>query len=59
MRFLTDYINGDTYFKCDYENHNLDRVRNQIALVKDMEKNYAKMNNIVRKISNNKKLIKK
>ena len=59
IRFLTDYINGDTYFKCDYENHNLDRVRNQIALVKDMEKNYVYMNNIVRKISNTKRLIKK
>jgi len=37
IRFLNDYINGDTYFKIDYETHNLDRARNQIALVKDME----------------------
>ena len=59
IRFLTDYINGDTYFKCDYENHNLDRVRNQIALVKDMEKNYINMNNIVRNLTSGKKLIKK
>ena len=58
IRFLTDYINGDTYFKCNYENHNLDRVRNQIALVKDMEKNYSYMNNIVRHISN-RKILKK
>lgn len=58
IRFLTDYINGDTYFKCDYENHNLDRVRNQIALVKDMEKNYSNMNNIVRDITN-RKILKK
>ncbi|MBQ3021146.1 MAG: phosphotransferase [Bacilli bacterium] len=56
IRFLTDYINGDTYFKCNYENHNLDRVRNQIALVKDMEKNYVNMNNIVRKIAYGKSL---
>lgn len=56
IRFLTDYINGDTYFKCDYENHNLDRVRNQIALVKDMEKNYVNMNNIVRNLTTKKKL---
>ena len=51
MRFLTDYINGDTYFKCDYENHNLDRARNQIALVKNMEKNYIQMDNIVKNIA--------
>lgn len=47
MRFLTDYINGDTYFKCDYKNHNLDRCRNQIALAKDMENKYEYMNNII------------
>ena len=48
MRFLNDYINGDTYFKCKYENHNLDRARNQIALVKDMELHYDEMLDIVR-----------
>ena len=37
IRFLNDYINGDTYFKTNYEKHNLDRARNQIALVKDIE----------------------
>ena len=37
MRFLNDYINGDTYFKIDYPTHNLDRARNQLALVKDIE----------------------
>lgn len=37
MRFLDDYLNGDTYFKCNYENHNLDRARNQIKLVEDIE----------------------
>ena len=37
IRFLNDYINGDTYFKINYEKHNLDRARNQIALVKDIE----------------------
>ncbi len=48
MRFLNDYINGDTYFKCKYEKHNLDRARNQIALVKDMELHYDEMLDIVR-----------
>lgn len=59
MRFLTDYINGDTYFKCDYETHNLDRSRNQIALAKDMEEKYEIMDSIVKEIvSRNKPIIK-
>ena len=37
MRFLEDYINGDLYFKCDYATHNLDRARNQLKLVEDIE----------------------
>lgn len=36
VRFLTDYINGDVYFKTKYPGHNLDRARNQIALAKDI-----------------------
>lgn len=45
MRFLNDYINGDVYFKTDYYNHNLDRARNQLALVKDIEKKLPYINN--------------
>ena len=37
IRFLNDYINGDTYFKTNYEKHNLDRARNQLRLVQDIE----------------------
>lgn len=40
-RFLTDYLNGDTYFKCKKINHNLFRTRAQIALAKDV---FGKMN---------------
>ncbi|MBQ7795828.1 MAG: aminoglycoside phosphotransferase family protein [Lachnospiraceae bacterium] len=36
IRFLTDYLNGDTYFKIHRENHNLDRARNQFKLVTDI-----------------------
>ena len=36
IRFLTDYLNGDTYFKIHREHHNLDRARNQFKLVADM-----------------------
>lgn len=47
MRFLTDYLEGDTYFKITRENHNLDRCRTQFKLVSDMEKQWDKMNDIV------------
>ena len=47
MRFLNDYINGDVYFKINYDKHNLDRARNQIKLVKEMELHYNEMLSIV------------
>ena len=47
MRFLNDYINGDVYFKTDYYNHNLDRARNQLALVKEIEKKLSYINNYI------------
>ena len=47
MRFLTDYLNGDTYYKTRYEGHNLDRGRNQLKMVADMEKKKAKMEAVV------------
>lgn len=49
MRFLTDYLQGDTYFKIHREYHNLDRCRTQFKLVADMEKKWETMNQIVRK----------
>lgn len=33
LRFLTDYLNGNIYYSVKYENHNLDRARNQINLL--------------------------
>ena len=47
MRFLTDYLSGDTYFKIHRENHNLDRCRTQFKLVSDMEKALDEMNAVV------------
>ena len=52
MRFLTDYLNGDTYFKVHREGHNLDRCRNQFKLVSDMESQLDQMREIVKKYSN-------
>lgn len=51
IRFLTDYLSGDTYFKIHRENHNLDRCRTQFALVADMEKKWNEMKEIVQKYS--------
>lgn len=50
VRFLTDYLNGDTYFKTDYPEHNLVRCRTQFKLVEDIEKNMDKMNDLVNEI---------
>lgn len=49
MRFLTDYIDGDTYFRTEYPEHNLDRARNQFKLVADMEEKEDMLNEIVEK----------
>ena len=48
MRFLTDYLNGDTYFKTDYSKHNLVRAKAQLALALDMEKHMNEMEEIIR-----------
>ena len=49
MRFLTDYISGDTYFRIHREGQNLDRARNQFKLLSDMEESFEEMQNIVKK----------
>ena len=47
IRFLTDYLVGDTYFKIHREGHNLDRCRTQFTLVADMENKFEQMQKIV------------
>nr|WP_317282133.1 phosphotransferase [uncultured Sellimonas sp.] len=49
IRFLTDYLQGDTYFKTEYPEHNLVRARTQFKLVKEMEEQFETMQEIVRK----------
>lgn len=49
MRFLTDYLSGDTYFKIHRPEHNLDRARTQFKLVADMEDKWDEMQSIVRR----------
>lgn len=47
IRFLTDYLNGDVYFKIHRERHNLDRCRTQFKLVADMESKMDRMHEII------------
>ena len=49
MRFLADYLSGDTYFKIHREKHNLDRARTQFKLVSDMKEKWETMKEIVAK----------
>lgn len=49
MRFLTDYLGGDVYFKVHRNGHNLDRCRTQFKIVEDIEKKLGTMIAIVGK----------
>lgn len=51
VRFLTDYIDGDNYFKIHHEHHNLQRARAQLRLVKSMEEQYGEMKEIIRRLT--------
>ncbi|MBR2911801.1 MAG: mucin desulfatase, partial [Lentisphaeria bacterium] len=42
-RFLTDYLEGDVYFKVHRDGHNLDRCRTQIKLVQSIEEQFDRM----------------
>jgi len=50
IRFLTDYLEGDTYFKIHRPDHNLDRARAQFAMCKDIVSKYDVLNGIVAKL---------
>jgi len=47
IRFLADYLAGDTYYKVHRDGHNLDRCRTQFKLVESIEQQEAKMNRLV------------
>ncbi len=55
IRFLADFLVGDTYFKIHREGHNLDRARTQFKLVADMEAKWDQMKAIVEKVRNTQK----
>ena len=50
IRFLTDYLEGDVYFKVKRPGHNLDRCRTQLTLVKSIEEQEEAMEAVVRTI---------
>lgn len=43
LRFLTDFLNGDVYYKTGYAEHNLDRAKNQFKLIESMSEKYNEM----------------
>ena len=47
MRFLTDYLEGDTYFKIEKKDHNLHRCRTQLQMVQEMENSLDEMTSII------------
>ena len=51
LRFLTDHLDGDNYFKIHHENHNLQRAKAQFKLVKSIEEQYPVMQEIIRELS--------
>lgn len=50
LRFLMDYIDGDTYYKTAYAEHNLVRARAQHKLLRSMEQQYAEMQKVVKSL---------
>lgn len=51
VRFLTDYLAGDVYFRTAYDDHNLVRCRTQFKMIESMEAQAAEYEEIVRKYS--------
>lgn len=47
VRFLTDYLAGDTYFRTSRAGQNLDRCRTHVKLVQDMEQKWDEMNGVI------------
>ena len=54
IRFLTDYLEGDQYFKTEYDDHNLVRSRTQLKLVECIEQKEEEMNKFVSRVAKSK-----
>lgn len=53
VRFLTDFLEGNVYYKVSNEKQNLVRAKNQLALLESMEKHFVAMDNYISKLSRN------
>jgi thiamine kinase-like enzyme len=51
IRFFTDYIDGDHYFKIHHEHHNIQRTRAQFRLIESMEEQYDAMKGIIDRLA--------
>lgn len=51
LRFLTDYLNGDIYYKVSHSHHNLDRARVQFRLLEEMEKRSVELETLLKQIA--------
>ena len=47
LRFLTDYIEGDVYYRIAYPHHNRDRARNQMTLLQDIDRHWDAMGRLI------------
>ena len=52
MRFLTDHLNGDEYFRIAREGQNLDRARTQLCLARQIEESEEEMKHYALKVAN-------
>ena len=50
MRFLTDHLNGDKYFRVKREGHNLDRARTQLKMVSCFAEHEVEMDKFIRTV---------
>lgn len=53
IRFLSDYLLGDPYYKIKYSDHNLVRAKAQAKLLQSMENNYSEMQTVISRIASN------
>ncbi|MDP4292395.1 MAG: phosphotransferase, partial [Bacteroidota bacterium] len=51
LRFLTDFVDGDHYFKIQHQDHNLQRCRAQFQLVRSIESHFAQMQEVIEQLA--------
>lgn len=50
VRFLTDYLNDNVYYKVKYEAHNLDRAKNQFTYIEAIQKKYSEITTFINQV---------